>query len=108
MPSLSGILGAIGTGLGIAGQFALPGLGGLIIKVATLGVHVAEEVGQLTGAKGQQKKDLAIAIASDTLNAIALAKGVSVNTSEAMQHLDRLIEEAVWLANFAGDFAHSK
>ena len=108
MASLSGILGAIGTGLGIAGQFALPGIGGLIVKVATLGVHVAEEVGQLTGVKGQAKKDIALAIASDTLNAIATAKGVTVNSSEAMVHLNALIEEAVWLANFAGDFAHSK
>jgi hypothetical protein len=108
MSKLDSILGAIGTGLGIVGQFALPGLGGLIVKVATLGVHVAEEVGQLTGAKGQAKKDIALAIASDTLNAIATAKGVTVNSSEIMQHLDRLIEEAVWLANFAGDFTHSQ
>ena len=108
MSKFSDILGAIGTGLGIAGQFALPGVGGLLVKVATIGVHVAEEVGQVTGAKGQQKKDLALAIAADTLNGIAVAKGVTVNTSEAMEHLSKLIEEAVWLANFAGDFAHAK
>lgn len=107
MATLSSVLGAIGTGLGIAGQFAIPGIGGLIVKVATLGVHVAEEVGQLTGAKGQAKKDVALAIASDTLNAIATAKGVTVNSSEVMEHLNHLIEEAVWLANFTGDFAHS-
>lgn len=107
MGKLDSILGAIGTGLGIAGQFALPGIGGLIVRVATIGVHIAEEVGQLTGVKGQAKKDIALAIAGDTLNAIATAKGVTVNSSEAMEHLNHLIEEAVWLANFTGDFAHS-
>lgn len=108
MPDLSQVLSAIKSGLSVASILPLPGIAGLIVKVATLGVNVAEEVGVLVGIKGQAKKDIAMAIAADTLNAIATAKGVTVNTSDVMQHIDKLIEEAVWLANFTGDFVHSK